>query len=166
MQMLKIHFKKKQDGSATMTCFRADGTCTGQKSSEFFVAHDLCHYIAETTLHLKRAFYGMISEGWDISDFGSPYPRGRFPEDALPDLMMSEHCAGVLGYILRGQPELAAEYRLQETILMGQDELPLAVSVSDEQWQMMQGQIAEAIEQWNALLNHETLILNFPAPNA
>ena len=56
MNTLTLQFRKKQDGSATMTCVRADGTCTGQKSSAYFVSHDLCHYAAETTLSLKRAF--------------------------------------------------------------------------------------------------------------
>ncbi len=165
MNTLKLHFKKKQDGSASMTCIRLDGSCTGQKSDEFFVAHDLCHYVAETTLHLKLAFYGMIAQGWDIADFGSPYPRGRFPEEALPDLIMGEHYAAVLGYILSGQPELAEEYRRQETMRMGQDEIPLAFSISETQWQAMQTRICELIAQWNDLPNGETLILNFPAEN-
>ncbi len=93
--LLRIVFKKKESGSS-FTCYRPDGTATGQKSDGYFISHDLRHYVVETTLKLNNAFYGMILRGWDIQDYGTPWPKGPMPEDALPDLTLAEHLTGFL----------------------------------------------------------------------
>lgn len=99
-----VRFKKKPDGTASMTCIRSDGTSTGQRSDPFFVWHDLEHYAIETTLGLKSASYGLLDRGWDIGDFGAPWPRGRIPPDAAQDAAVAEFCAGMLDLELAGQP--------------------------------------------------------------
>lgn len=74
MPDLLIRIKKKSDGSAALTAIRADGSTTWQRQDgqlgRFFPLHDLTHYAVETTLGLRRAFYGLVAEGWDLSDFG------------------------------------------------------------------------------------------------
>ena len=92
---LRIVFKKKEDDSS-FTCYRPDGSATGQKSGGYFISHDLRHYVVETTLGLNNAFYGMILRGWDIQDYGTPWPKGPMPEDALPDLTLAEHLTSFL----------------------------------------------------------------------
>lgn len=93
---LRIRFKKKPDGSAALTCERADGTITWQRTEgphgRFFPLHDLTHYAVETVLGHRRGFYGLLAEGWDIADFGTPWPRGPLPDDAEP----SEFIVGFL----------------------------------------------------------------------
>lgn len=85
---LTIRIKKNADGSAALSCTRADGTVTWQRQTgaqgRFFPRHDLTHYAVETVLGYRRAFYGMLADGWDLADFGAPWPRGRIPEDADP----------------------------------------------------------------------------------
>ena len=49
----------------------------------FFPLHDLTHYAVEVTLGHHHGFYGLVSEGWAIGDFGSPWPRGPMPEEAV-----------------------------------------------------------------------------------
>jgi hypothetical protein len=82
-----IRIKKNADATAALTCVRADGSTTWHSpkgaQGRFFALHDLTHYAAETALHATRGFYGLISEGWDISDFGPPWPRGPLPPEAL-----------------------------------------------------------------------------------
>ena len=92
---LRIVFKMK-DNESSFTCYRPDGTSTGQKSDEYFIGHDLRHYVVETTLKLNNAFYGMMLRGWDIRDYGTPWPKGPMPEDALPDLTLAEHLTSFL----------------------------------------------------------------------
>ena len=74
MPELVIRIKKKSDGSAALSARRADGTTTWQRQEgqlgRFFPLHDLTHYAVETTLGFRRAFFGLLAEGWDISDFG------------------------------------------------------------------------------------------------
>ena len=67
---------------------RPDGSATWERKdaryASFFARHDLTHYAVETTMGYRRGFYGLVAEGWDLSDFGSPWPRGRLPADAEP----------------------------------------------------------------------------------
>src|SRR5581483_4280261 len=84
--VMRIRIHNRVDGLAVLRCERADGSVTWQrhpaKNSRFFPPHDLTHYAVETTLGLRQAFYGLVADGWDLSDFGHPWPRGRLPAEA------------------------------------------------------------------------------------
>jgi len=81
MPDLTIRIKKKTDGSAALSCTRADGSVTWQRQEGqlglFFPLHDLTHYCVESVLAFDRGFYGLVAEGWYISDFGKPEKRGQ-----------------------------------------------------------------------------------------
>lgn len=83
---LIIAIKKKTDGSAALSCRRADGSVTWQRQDglqgRFFPLHDLTHYAVETVLGCSHAFYGLVARGWDLGDFGKPWPRGPLPGEA------------------------------------------------------------------------------------
>lgn len=83
---LTIRIKKGSDGSAALSCTRADGTATWQRQrgaqARFFPRHDLTHYAVETVLGFRHGFYGLVAEGWDLADFGHPWPRGPLPREA------------------------------------------------------------------------------------
>src|SRR3989475_12063198 len=82
-----IRIKKKTDGSAALSCVRDDGSVTWQRQEgiqgRFFPLHDLTHYAVETVLGHRRGFYGLVAAGWDLTDFGQPWPRGPLPPEAL-----------------------------------------------------------------------------------
>ena len=82
---LTVRIKKNTDGSAALSCTRADGSVTWQRQlgaqGAFFPRHDLTHFAVETVLGFEQGFFGMVAGGWDISDFGPPWPRGRIPEE-------------------------------------------------------------------------------------
>jgi hypothetical protein len=86
MADLVIRIKKKTDGAAALSCIRRDGSTTWQRQEgqlgRFFPLHDLTHYAVETVLGFQRAFYGLLAEGWDISDFGTTATRGKIPDEA------------------------------------------------------------------------------------
>ena len=96
MSDLLIRIKKKNDGSAALSCLRADGSVTWQRQNglqgRFFPLHDLTHYAVETVLGHTRGFYGLVAEGWDLTDFGNPWRRGPLPPEAL----VSEFIVGFL----------------------------------------------------------------------
>ena len=81
-----IRIKKSKDGRTALSCVRPDGTITWQRqeggNAAFFPRHDLTHYAVETMLVQRQGFYGLVADGWDFSDFGSPWPRGRLPVEA------------------------------------------------------------------------------------
>ncbi len=86
-QSIIIRIKKDRDGRTALSCTRADRTTTWQRQhgavAAFFPKHDLTHLAVETVLGLRRGFYGLVSAGWDFSDFVTPWPRGRPPLDAI-----------------------------------------------------------------------------------
>ena len=85
MQPITIRIKKGKDGPHSLTCVRADGSMTIQhQKNAFFPVHDLMHFAVETAFKYRRGFYGLIAEGWNIQDFGAPWPRGPLPPDLDP----------------------------------------------------------------------------------
>src|SRR6266545_1175255 len=67
MTDLIIRIKKKTDGSAALSCQRADGSVTWQRQDGlqggFFPRHDLTHYAVETVLRQVRGFYSLVAGG-------------------------------------------------------------------------------------------------------
>jgi hypothetical protein len=103
---LLISMKKGTDGRTTLSCTRADGTKTWQRQegaqAAFFPRHDLTHFAVESTLGHRQGFYGLVAAGWDLSDFGTPWPRGKLPaEGNLTEVIVGffdqERSSGVLG---------------------------------------------------------------------
>lgn len=103
---MKIRITKRADGGSVLSCTRGDGTVTWQrqrgKNAVFFPLHDLTHFAVESTLGHAAGFYGLIADGWDIGDFGSPWPRGPMPDDAVTSELIvgfldTERASGVLG---------------------------------------------------------------------
>ena len=88
MPELRIQLVKEKDGQSPARCHRADGTTTWQRNDgargSFFVVHDLTHYAVETILGHRRGFWGMVADGWNVTDFGAPWPRGPIPADLDP----------------------------------------------------------------------------------
>jgi hypothetical protein len=95
MPELTIKLTKREGGRHVTTCVRADGSVTSQRFTEanahFFVHHDLTHYAVETVLGHARGFYGLVIDGWNLTDFGAPWPRGRLPQD----MNLSENIVGL-----------------------------------------------------------------------
>ncbi|HYV98986.1 MAG TPA: hypothetical protein VE967_16135 [Gemmatimonadaceae bacterium] len=104
MPALSIRIKKGTDGSAALTCTRADGSVTWQQQKGqhgvFFPLHDLTHYAVETVLGVRRGFYGLLADGWDISDFQQKGAAKKIPvEGGWVELVVgfldAERAAGV-----------------------------------------------------------------------
>ncbi len=92
MPTLTIRLAKKPDGTSVLACTRPDGSQTRQRHRHaFFPLHDLAHYAAETTLELNRGFYGLLAEGWNVTDFGTR----PLPDDAA-EAALAEAIAGLL----------------------------------------------------------------------
>ena len=87
MRALTIRIKRHPDGSSSLTCVRSDRTTTWQRQQGVyalvFPSHDLTHYAVESSLGYTRGFYGLIADGWDLTDFAAPWRRGPIPREAL-----------------------------------------------------------------------------------
>lgn len=159
---LVIRIKKNADGRSSLSCTRANGTTTWQSmhnaQAAFFPRHDLTHYAVETVLGHRNGFYGLVAAGWDLSDFGTPWPRGRIPTEAN----LSEMIVGLLDLERRTgelvQPE-DVNQRLQE--FCAENGMPTPTPLSgDDLWRVRQKR-GELFAKWDAVKPGDALELPF-----
>src|SRR5262245_10963008 len=161
MNDLTIKFTKKRDGSVVSRFERADGTTTWLRkdgpNAWFFVAHDLTHYAVETILGYRRGFYGLVAEGWDLSDFGTPWPRGPLPADAEP----AELVVGFLDMERAEMSELsAADFNAKAAVYFSTHKLDNPPILDDHQLRAMRAKARELHIRWGKLADGDTLELN------
>jgi len=162
MNELLIRIKKKGDGSAALSCLRADGSVTWQRQNgqqgRFFPLHDLTHYAVETVLGHTRGFYGLVAKGWDLTDFGNPWPRGPLPAEAL----VSEFIVGVLDRERGAGVEWsAADLGAAAATYFAQHKLDTPCVVTDDDLRNVRDKRRELFAQWATLPAGETLELPF-----
>lgn len=164
MPELLIRIKKKKGGDAALSCVRADGSVTWQRQEghlgRFFPLHDLTHYAVETVLGHRRGFYGLVADGWDLADFGSPWPKGPLPADMDP----SEAIVGLL------DAERAQGIRMNVADLLELKHGPAMRAatrgLTDEDLDAVRARRAELFARWDQLSEGETLELPFDRPSA
>jgi len=159
MDALRIRLKKGRDGPHSLVCIRPDGSHTRQhdRTGGFFPVHDLTHYAVETGLGYRRGFFGIVADGWDLTDFGAPWPKGPFPADADP----AEVVVGLLdAERAGGRIMAAAELSWGGNQVVGPAGSP--VSISEEQLGLVRARRAELVAAWKALEPGETMDLSFP----
>ena len=165
--MLTIRLAKHTDGGATLTCVRPDGSVTWQRQrgghAAFFPRHDLTHYAVETVLGHRRGFYGLVAGGWDLTDFGSPWPRGPLPSDMDPsELLVGFLDAERASMSGAGQRWSAADLSAQAAAFYdarGVDVPPPVVS--DAQLSVIRQRLAELFARWDALAPGDVIELQF-----
>jgi hypothetical protein len=160
---LTIRIKKNADGSAALSCTRADGTVTWQRQkgaqATFFPRHDLTHFAVETVLEHGLGFYGLVASGWDLTDFGAPWPRGRIPADADPSELIvgfldTERASGSR-WSAADFNDKAAAYYSEHT----PERKP--PTLTDEDLARIRQRRADLFAQWDAVPAGGTLELTF-----
>jgi hypothetical protein len=162
MQPITIRIKKGKDGPHSLVCVRADGSMTMQRQPNgFFPVHDLMHYAVETSFGYRRGFYGLIADGWNLEDFGTPWPRGPLPADLDP----VELVVGALS--LEGATgEPADAEKVNWTIASWYEQHAPGVvppRVNDEQLSVARSEVARLQQEWFATPPGGTIELEFPA---
>ena len=158
---LKIRLKRRSDGSAAITCEREDGTTTWQRQEgvvgQVFPAHDLTHYSVETTFGYTQGFFGLVADGWDISDFAKPWPRGSIPDEAQE--------VELLVGLLDMQRRMLADWNAEEMLEQGRlyvasrDDRACLPSLTDETLEKVKKLRAEVFAKWSAIEPGDTLEL-------
>jgi hypothetical protein len=166
MPDLVIRIKKKNDGSAALSCTRADGSATWQQQNgaqgRFFPLHDLTHLAVETVLGTRRAFYGLLAEGWDLSRFAERGASMVIPDEAE----LIEVIVGMFDVERASGERPNAEdfawkigsYREQH------GRAPTAFRITDEQIAAVRQKRAELFAKWNELPRGDTLELAYDRP--
>jgi hypothetical protein len=161
-QRIVIRIKKGTDGRTALSCIRADGTTTWQRQqgaqAAFFPKHDLTHYAVETALGHRQGFYGLVSAGWDFSDFGSPWPRGKLPAEAG----ISEMIVGMLDMELRTGDRASAEELNQNVAEYAiENSLPQQRAITEEDLARVRANRAEMFAKWDAVPPGDALEIPF-----
>lgn len=160
---LRIHLKRRADGSAAITCEREDGSVTWQRQEGtiglVFPAHDLTHYSVETALGFTQGFFGLVADGWDISDFAKPWPRGPIPNEARE----VELLVGLLDMQRRMMADWNAEELLQQGRLYveGRGDGATLPGLTDEKLEKIKRLRTDVFAKWAAIEPGETLELLF-----
>jgi hypothetical protein len=165
---LIIRIAKQADGSASFSCTRADGSTTWQrqqgKYGAFFPRHDLTHYAVETTLGYRRGFYGLVADGWDLTDFGAPWPKGPMPADMDPaEVLVGFFDAERATRAAGGAPWTAADFNEQCATFYAANRIQAPPPVlTEDQLGAIRSQLRELFARWDALPAGDTLELHFP----
>jgi len=166
MPDLLIRIKKKTDGGAALSCLRADGSVTWQRQegrqARFFPIHDITHYAVETVLGHRRGFYGLVAEGWNLTDFGAPWPKGHLPADMDP----AELIVGFLDTERAGGVQWSAvDFNEKAALYFAQHGISAACSITEDELSRIRTRLREIVDRWRALPAGETLELPFDRPS-
>jgi hypothetical protein len=162
MPALLIRIKKKADGGAALTCTRPDGSATWQRQegshARFFPHHDLTHYAVETVLGHQLGFYGLVASGWNLDDFGVPWPRGPIPADADPSELIvgffdAERAAGARWS--------AGDFNEQARLYFAQHGRAASLNITDDELARIRALRAELFARWEAVPAGGALELQF-----
>jgi hypothetical protein len=161
---LLIRLTKHADGESVLQCTRANGSTIWQRhhgrQAAFFPLHDLTHFAIESEVGFRRAFYGLLADGWDFEDTTGKGARGALPPEALA----VEHLVGAFDLERAGSVVwTAVELNEQATTFAAERGLPSPRSLTGDELMRVRSRIGELLGRWAALRAGATLELSFTA---
>jgi len=148
----------KTGGNPVLACKRKDGSVTWRHVIPFFIGHDLCHYAVETIIPLKKAFWGMIAGGIDISDFDLPKEERNF--QLTEEAILAEHLVNLLTIEL-SQGKMENLLEVSGGIYQAQVGTNFYKIISEKKLEAIRERINTLMQQWQALSDTETMTLLF-----
>jgi hypothetical protein len=162
--LLTLRFAIKRDGTPVLSVTRRDGSVAWQRQKHFFPVHDLGHYAIESVLGLRQAFWGMVADGWEFADFGTPWPRGPMPNVA--EALLAEVTAGWLDTFardVRDDETGSAELNAHLEGYCAQHGMEAPRTLTPGEFARIRGMRADLARRWHALAPGEAMELRFPA---
>lgn len=158
-----LEFKKNGTKPSTLTCTRADGTKTWTKLHNGFELHDLAHFAVETELDFKKAFYGLLSEGFNIQDFELPReqrPKALIPANLPAEALQTEHMVNLL---MVNHVQHNADFNLIQELraILSQQHIPFPEGLTSESLKQIQTAFRNLCAKWDVLEEGEALELTF-----
>ncbi|RKU08171.1 hypothetical protein C6503_23605 [Candidatus Poribacteria bacterium] len=155
-----IRFKKGKNQSKhkpdTLTCIRDDGSVTWTYLHRGFVHHDFAHYVVETTLGFKNAFFGLVAKGYDIPDFSAPKATRPFkiPKEATDT-------EPIVALLQADFPNTPYPQHANSNGLFREYSTSLPIDITDEQLEVMQQKLRALLQRWRDLQPGESMVLQF-----
>ncbi|MEM8486683.1 MAG: hypothetical protein AAF564_14110 [Bacteroidota bacterium] len=155
---MEIRIKKGKGDVHALTCMRADGTATWSKlKGRYGPAHDLAHYVVETSLGNFGGFYGLLMQGHDITDFEEREDRTWIGTEGL----YIECVVMGLQYIASGVDAPSAFNTMVEDACKRQ-EIPSRIVFSAMHVATLVSRYQDKLYEWNALQPGQSMVLSFP----
>lgn len=153
----------KSDGMGkpdTLACFRDNGTTSYTRLHPFFPLHDLMHYAVETTLGYRKAFWGLIEQGWEFQTFEQKDPAtGRISHPLPAEALLAENLVGLLQLIETGS--ISAEPEEIQACLSAQGN-PVPQEMTPDNLAAIRVLFATLRDDWQRLPPGGALELAFP----
>ena len=153
-----IRITKGRDGPNTLTCIRDDGTTTWAKVQDYFPVHDMTHYVVETTLRIPNAFYSLVSDGWDITQFADKGAAKRIP----PQANLVEALVTRLQHRLMPGSEMSVDsYNAEVLAILEGIDNPERRQVTEDELSAMWNRLRNLMAEWKTLEPGQSMELRF-----
>ncbi len=153
---LHIELKKISAERSSLACRRPDGTATWSRLDSFYPLHDLAHFAVESELGLRRGFFGLIADGWQLDNFAERGFAARLPAESF----LAENLVGTIERL--GDDLSPPEFATALTNSLAAQNLPPFRVLSADELARIRATRAALIARWRALPVGETLRLDFP----
>ncbi|HVU18877.1 MAG TPA: hypothetical protein VHD32_18375 [Candidatus Didemnitutus sp.] len=158
---MHIEIRKSATGAARLTVTRADGTWTAGRLGQggFGAVHDLAHFVVETTLGRRDGFYGLLEQGWNISDFERPGAARDISDEAIA----IECIVGQLTNLVLTGPEVdLTEFNwLVAEAIRGARPSAIIPTIDSSRFTEMQRSLSEKVAAWRAIKPGDALQFEF-----
>lgn len=157
-QVLIVRIAKGKDARDVLVCEREDGTRTWHRVSDGMPVHDLTHLAVESTLGLGDAFYGLVTEGWDIDSFFEPGASRRLPgiatwTEVVVFLLQTEIANGIL--------QDPASFNATVSAIGGSKHVSYNRHISAEELATIRSAVRGWCDEWTALEPGRELVFRF-----
>ena len=154
-----IRITKGRDGPNVLTCIREDGTSTWAKVQNYFPLHDMTHFVVETTLGISNAFYSLVRDGWDITEFAVKGNAAKIPPQAnLVEALVSR----LQQELMPGTEFTTDSYNEEVVAVLEGIGNPERRHVTDQELVEMRTRLRELMSRWRALESGGSIELSFP----
>ncbi|MFN8140628.1 MAG: hypothetical protein U0R49_12605 [Fimbriimonadales bacterium] len=156
---MRVEFWKPTIGGAPKMVLHRDGKeAKVEATTLFFVRHDLTHYAVETVLVFRRAFWGLIADGWEIESFEARRPGSRKAVELPDEAILAERIVSLFDLEFGGWPEFDAVSARKHFLDSSWGELNITTDKLTE----IRVYARKLHTSWNALQSGEHLDLQFP----
>jgi len=159
--MLQIQIKKTTEASI-LSCLRPNGTGTYTKLHPNLEIHDIAHFVVEKQLGFKHAFYGLLLDGYDISDFAKPKeqrPEALIPKNLAEEALVTEHLVNLLQIAYQSKDYLPVIPSLKP--ILKEHNLNFPKALTEHKLKSIQDELTELMLKWKNLKEGESLNLKF-----
>lgn len=160
---LKVVLKKRRDGRVTLTCTRPDQSQSWASVRPGLQTHDLAHYVVESVLQYRHAFYGLILDGHEIADF--ELPRAQRPEAVRPENlgMQAIHTEFIVNQLESEQLNYGEDPDFMHTLAQALKNkgLPFPEGLDHNTLSLIRTQYRQLLQEWYDLPADQALTLVF-----